>query len=317
MNKILAVLSWALLVAACSSTRGNLLSRVEYHDDAVVEREMYYYSDGNLVLATRVTFYNGLPDSSWTEYEIRRNGPTTDTIETINSIKRNIMSSDGTTTSYKLVGDEWKKTPSVKIHKDGRLIETVSEEGHIWFNYDSHGRFIGNTYELVNENGQIQKGWQTTEYLDDGLQSVVTTYYQVDSLPVVISGKTVYSYDKKGRILSREAFDPDETDDVYSNYLTDTYKYRGKKVIRIESLKEYKDGSYHHEPNWKYKEKYKHGLRTKIVAYMMKDGRFRKLSVNEWKYDFRAGVPIKSFVYSPGDYLIIRRPSQKTIWTYE
>ena len=50
---------------------------------------------------------------------------------------------------------------------------------------------------------------------------------------------------------------------------------------------------------------------------MMKDGKFHKQSVNTWKYDFSARVPLKSFAYSPSDYLIFRRPSQKTIWTYE
>ena len=39
MKRLIAVLSFALLVAACSSTRGNLLSRIEYHDDEVFERE--------------------------------------------------------------------------------------------------------------------------------------------------------------------------------------------------------------------------------------------------------------------------------------
>ena len=89
------------------------------------------------------------------------------------------------------------------------------------------------------------------------------------------------------------------------------------KKIRIESKKEYRDGSYHNEPIRKYKEKYKNGLRTKIVVYMMKDGKFHKQCVNTWKYDFRAKVPLKSFAYSPSDYIIFRKPWQKTIWTYE
>ena len=133
-----------------------------------------------------------------------------------------------------------------------------------------------------------------------------------------ITENAVHVYDKKGRILSRELYDPDETDDDHPTFITDTYKYIGRgKVIRIESKKEYRDGSYHKEPIRKYKEKYKNGLRTKIVVYMMKDGKFLKHSVNTWKYDFRAKVPLKSFAYSPSDYLIFRRPFQKTIWTYE
>ena len=109
MKRLIVELSFALLVAACGSTRGNLLSKVEYHDDSVFEREEYHYTDGNLALVTRVIYFNNTPDSSWTEYEIRRNGQTTDTIETINSIKRKIKSSDGSIRSYHLVGDEWKE----------------------------------------------------------------------------------------------------------------------------------------------------------------------------------------------------------------
>lgn len=255
MKKLFAIVSSALLFAACSSTRGNLLSKVEYHDDDVFEREEYHYSsDGELALVTRVIYFNNTPDSSWTEYEIRRNDQTTDTIETINSIKRNIKSSDGTIRSYNLVGDEWKEKSFRK---------------------------------------RDEKGGDITE-------------------------NAVLVYDKKGRILSWELYDTDETDDDHPTFITDTYKYIGRgKVIRIESKKEYRDGSYHKEPIRKYKEKYKNGLRTKIVVYMMKDGKFRKHSVNTWKYDFRAKVPLKSFAYSPSDYIIFRRPWQKTIWTYE
>ncbi len=254
MKRLIAVLSFALMVAACSSTRGNLLSRTEYHDDEVFEREEYHYTDGELALVTRVLYYNNTPDSSWTEYEIRRNGQTTDTIETINSIKRNIKSSDGSVRSYRLIGDEWKET----------------------------------------------------------------SFLKKDDIGMDITENALHIYDKKGRILSRELFDPDETDDDHPTFITDTYKYIGRgKVIRIESKKEYRDGSYHNEPIRKYIDKYKNGLRTKVVSYMMKDGKFHKQSVHTWKYDFHARVPLKSFAYSPSDYLIFRRPWQKTIWTYE
>lgn len=317
MKKILAIISFSLLFAACSSTRGRLLSRVEYHDDTVFECEVYHYSGQDLALVTHVVFFNNVPDSTWTEYEISRNGQTTDTIETTNNIHRTVKSSDGTVTMYDLIAGEWKQTPSRKIFENGRLIESMTEDSHTWYTYDSLGRPTGNRYRLVDKNGQIQTGVQTTEYSDDALQSTTTTYYQVDSLPVVLSGKSVNRYDRKGRLLSRESFDPDETDNIYPNYLTDTYKYIGNTVIRIESLKEYKDGSYHMEPSWKYKETFKHGLRIKSVTYMMKDGRFRKHSVHQWKYDFRSRVPIEASAYSPDDYVIFRRPFQKTIWTYE
>ena len=318
MKKIFAVLSFALLVAACGSIRGNLLSRVEYHDDEVFDREEYHYSsDGELALVTRVIYFNNTPDSSWTEYEIRQNGQITDTIETINSNMRNIKSSDGTVRTYNLVGDEWEETSFHKRNEKGTYIDYKTSDYHSWNTYDSLGRSTGNAYILVRDNGEIQKGGSRIEFSADGLESILTEYYQIDSLQPVILFKSICKYDKKGRILSREAYDPDETDDNYPTFLTDTYKYRGNKIIRIESTKEYKDGSYHKEPGIKFKEKYKHGLRTKIVAYMMKDGKFRKQSVNTWKYDFRAKVPLKSFVYSPSDYLIFRRPWQKTVWTYE
>ena len=317
MKKIVAVISFSLLFAACSSTRGKLLSRVEYHDDTVFEREVYHYSGDELALVTRITLMNNAPDSTWTEYEIKHNGQTTDTIETTNSIHRIVKSSDGSIRSYDLVGGEWKEKSYRKRDEKGRIVEVRSGGYHDWYTFDAQGRPSNDWYETVNDNNQIQKGGNIIEYSDDGLQSVTTTYYQLDSLPAVISGKSVYRYDRKGRILSRESFDPDETDSIYPNYLTDTYKYIGNKVIRIESLKQYKDGNYHKEPSWKYKEKYKNGLRTKSVTYIMKDGKFRKHSVHLWKYDFRSRVPIKEFGYSPDDYVIIRRPWLTTIWTYE
>ncbi len=79
----------------------------------------------------------------------------------------------------------------------------------------------------------------------------------------------------------------------------------------------YSDGSYHKEPSMMFKSRYRHGLRTRYVIYTMKNGKFRPQSINKTKYDFRARVPLKSFAYSPSDYIIFRRPWQKTIWTYE
>ena len=253
MKKLFAIVSSALLFAACSSTRGNLLSRTEYHDDEVFEREEYHYTDGNLALVTRVIYYNNAPDSSWTEYEIRRNGLTTDTIETINSSKRNIKSSDGSIRSYHLVGDEWKED----------------------------------------------------------------SYYNLDTLNKYVSDALICEYDNKGRIISSQPRLTDETQDYHPSYLSDTLRYTRRGVTRIEYSNTYSDGCYHKEPIRKYKEKYKNRLRTKIVVYMMKDGKFHKQCVNTWKYDFRARVPLKSFAYSPSDYIIFRRPWQKTIWTYE
>ena len=127
MKKLFAIVSSALLFAACSSTRGNLLSKVEYHDDDVFEREEYHYSsDGELALVTRVIYFNNTPDSSWTEYEIRRNGQTTDTIETINSSSRRIKSSDGSVRSYRLVGDEWEEDSYYNLDTLNKYVSGVT-----------------------------------------------------------------------------------------------------------------------------------------------------------------------------------------------
>ena len=134
------------MVAACSSTRGNLLSRIEYHDDEVFEREEYHYTDGNLALVTRVIYYNNAPDSSWTEYEIRRNGLTTDTIETINSIKRNIKSSDGSVRSYRLVGDEWKEDSYYNLDTLNKYVLDA-----LICEYDNKGRIISSQPRLTDE----------------------------------------------------------------------------------------------------------------------------------------------------------------------
>jgi hypothetical protein len=253
MKKLFAIVSSALLFAACSSTRGNLLSRIEYHDDEVFEREEYHYSDGNLALVSRVIYYNNAPDSSWTEYEIRRNGLTTDTIETINSIKRNIKSSDGSIRSYHLVGDEWKED----------------------------------------------------------------SYYNLDTLNKYVSDALICEYDNKGRIISRQLRIADDSQDYHPSYISDTFRYTRRGVTRIEYSNTYSDGCYHKEPIMMFKSRYRHGLRTRYVVYTVKDGKFRQQSINKTRYDFRAKVPLKSFAYSPSDYIIFRRPWQKTIWTYE
>lgn len=253
MKNLFAVLSFALLVAACSSTRGNLLSRIEYHDDEVFEREEYHYSDGELALVTRVIYFNNTPDSSWTEYEIRRNGQTTDTIETINSSSRRIKSSDGSVRSYRLVGDEWKED----------------------------------------------------------------SYYNLDTLNKYVLDALICENDNKGRIISSQPRLTDETQDYHPSYLSDTIRYTRRGVTRIEYSNTYSDSCYHKEPSMMFKSRYRHGLMTRFVVYTVKDGKFRPQSINKTKYDFRARVPLKSFAYSPSDYIIFRRPWQKTIWSYE
>lgn len=57
-EKIFALLSSAMLIASCSSSRGNLLSKVEYQNNSVFQREEYHYSDGELALVTRVIYFN-------------------------------------------------------------------------------------------------------------------------------------------------------------------------------------------------------------------------------------------------------------------
>ena len=144
----------------------------------------------------------------------------------------------------------------------------------------STGEDSETTYEFVNENGQVQRGGEKVEYSDDGLTAVRTSYYSIDSLPVIIAAKSVCTYDQNGRLLSREAFDPDETDDIYPKLMVDSYKYTRRKVIRIESTKEYTDGAYHSTPSWKYKEIYRNGNLIKLVLYRMENGRFRRHCVS-------------------------------------
>ena len=210
MKKIFAVVSLALMMAACTSTRGKLLSRIEYNGDgSVFKREVYHYSGDELALVTRVIYSNNVPDSSWTEYEIRHNGQITDTIETTNSIKRTIKSSDGSIRSYHLVGDEWKEEYYSKRDGKGRIIEYHSGDYHRWYSFDAQGRPAGDNYEFVNDNDQIQRGGNIIEYSDDGLKCERTSYYQIDTLPKVISGKRIEMYDNKGRIISSQPYDPD------------------------------------------------------------------------------------------------------------
>ena len=99
------------------------------------------------------------------------------------------------------------------------------------------GKSTETTYEMVNENGQIQRGGEKVEYSDDGLTAVKTTYYTLDSLPTIIASRSVSTYDKKGRLIKREGFDPDETDEIHPRFSVDTYKYMGSRVVRTECTK--------------------------------------------------------------------------------
>lgn len=318
MNKSFFILSLAMLVIACGSTHHNLVSKIEYgYDGSIIEHEEYYYLDSNLALVTRVIYYNNVPDSSWTDYKLIHNGQTTDTIETINGNKRNIKSSDGTIRRYNLVGDKWKEISSRKIDDKGRELEWHSDNSHIWYTYDSQGRSTGFTNIVMGGDSATQKSGLKIEYSGDGLKSVMTSYDVIETDSLIISSKSVCRYDKKGRILSREAYDPDETDDNHPTFITDTYKYIGKnKVIRIESKKEYRDSCYYEEPVLKYKECFKRGLRTKYIVYTIKDGKFRKKNVNKWKYDFHSKKPLKSISYNPREYNFFKKSFRKTIWIY-
>lgn len=318
MKKTNLLLTLVLLASACSSTKGYLLSKVEYNGDgSIFERTNYHYSNGVLDSMTRVINYNNNPNSILTSYEIKQNGQITDTVVIRNGNKKDIKSSDGTIRSYKLVGDEWKEVSLEKKDEKGRLLERISNDIHNWYTYDSQGRSTGNTYIRTGENNQLQRGGRRIEYSDDGSKSVIIEYLQIDSLPTIISSKSIIEYDKKGRIINRESYDPDESDNIYPSFVTDSYQYTPRGVIRIESSKEYRDGSYHNEAIMKYKEKYKHGLRTKLIVYKRKDDRFIAQTINKYKYNFRSGVPKKAITYDAREPIILRRPSNVTIWTYE
>ena len=318
MKNIFAVASLALMVAACSSTRGKLLSRVVYRDGGkVFEREEYHYSGDELVLSTRVIYFNDAPDSSWTEYEIRRNGQITDTIVTTNSINRTIKSSDGNVRSYNLVGDVWKEKSYSKRDEKGRYIEVHSGDDHNWYTYDALGRTVSYKHEFVNDNNKIQIVGYINEYSDDGLRFVRTPYYQIDTLPKVIGSKNIDIYDNKGRIISRQLGEPVEIDGNHPSFVTDSFQYNRSIVTRIEYSHKYYDGSYHKEPSMMFKSHYRHGLLTKFVVYTFKEGKFRAQTVNKKKYDFRARVPLKTIVYDPREPIFFRKPSQITIWTYD
>ena len=148
----------------------------------------------------------------------------------------------------------------------------------------STGRSTETTYEMVNENGQIQRGGEKVEYSDDGLTAVKTTYYTLDSLPTIIASRSVSTYDKKGRLIKREGFDPDETDEIHPRFSVDTYKYMGSRVVRTECIKEYVNGKYKTVSGWKYRERYKHGRIVRAVTYRMVNGRYRRISVSKGAY---------------------------------
>ena len=333
MKKKSALLLLAFIAAVSNAQESRLLSKLEYYSHGRLDDYYtYQYDNGELIADIHVIldYHTGNIDStfSYSTYERTKVGDNVETIRNYTEYQKDgvkrfryISNSDGTSTSYFLDGDKLIETSRSKTDKQGRVLEYITP-GHQDYNtYDSLGRKTGSKYVYTDADGNITKqGTEQIEFSADGLQSTSIKTYQEGDSPAIIVAKSVTTYDKKGRELSTESFDVDETDDEHPSFTSYRYKYRKRSLIRTNFVKEYKDGHYTYASDSKLKLKFvynKRGLNTRIVEYHIKNGWPFRQSLVKRKYNRETGEPLRETHYNLKGFPLFRKPSAETIWTYE
>ena len=122
--------------------------------------------------------------------------------------------------------------------------------------------------------------FDSVTYSSDSLLATHTLIYRTTDAPDIIMHKYINRYDHKGRKIR-----------VYTEELRLTHKIAYNR----------------------------RGLEKKTVDYDVKDGRTLRVRRAKWKYDRKTGNPLKLTRYSIYGYGIsrFRKPTYKTIWTYE
>ncbi len=325
MKKIFVILLSVLVMIACETTSNQLLVKKEQYDvGSLINCDTYKYVDGELTSSLHLSYYKDRTDTIYSEYESFNKDGITVTITTNTYIdrdgkrkERTLSGSDGTFHNYYLDGDDkWIESSRGVKDKEGRILERISDNYHSWYTYDTYGRNTGSKCIITDENDSIIRQFESNIiFSDDSLQSICICLYQEGDSPAVITDKYITKYDKKGRMISEDRLDPDETDDKHPDFFTTSYKYNNRGVIEIQNRKTYKEGSYHEEPIIMYKTVYnKRGLEIKKSLYLYTEGKPYLNIFTKYKYDRRSGKPLKQTDYGLSDS---RKPWHQTIWTYE
>ena len=279
-----ALCVFGLLSTVCASAGGHRLVRVDrYSNDKLSSYEAYQYEDSVLVSMTRVSYSLEHVDTTYYSYETNQDG---DIIEEV--------------TYVTAVWKEGVKKSKFVSRSDGTY-SSYALDGDEWFEW---------SWSRSDEQGKILEETNNGGY----------SCYSYDSLgrQAVIYSLTNKTFDEKGRLISQEQYYFDGTDDEHSSYATYRRQYRKRTLIETQLANEYKNGKYTERPFLKLKDVYnKSGLRTKLVEYHIKHGWKSRASLVKYEYDPETGDPLTETHYSLSGFSLSRKPSSKTVWTYE
>ena len=346
--KIIILLLFAAGVCQCTPSEYNLVDykEIDYIIGGKIRQSKhvhYYYIDGTLNAKTDVRWdmCNSIPDSTYTEYEIRIFDDRIDTIETswnycydtLDYAQKTIKtySFDGVikkTVDYCLTDSGWVETGFTAYNASGQKTEIVGHGMyHYLYSYDSSGQYLGHRYRYLGTDSYLSI--DTVIFSNDrsGAVGTTTQWYDGNNIPRTTS-KAFYKLDEHGRIIQKESVDPDETDSVhYGRGLIDVrYNRRGQLVSQTASYMAYNETDYRFSEKTEYR--YHRGLKTWELYYKYDDNRWQLYRIYRYKNDFRHKLPLErtlhceNYQYLPNNLLIFigmmtDRVGQRLIWTYE
>ena len=326
MKSASVLLLFGLLSTVCASAGGHRLLRLErYRYDKLSSYETYQYEDSDLVAMTRVSYYEGNVDTTYYSYQTNQVGDNIEDVTYLTEVRKEgvkkskfVSRSDGTSSSYALAGDEWFEWGWSRSDDQGRILEENDNGRHSYYTYDSLGRQTVKRIVFSDAEGAVKQRVDSMAYSADGLQTTRIMTRQEDDSPAVIYFLTIKTFDEKGRLINEDQFYPDETDDEHPTYTTFRRRYKKRTMIETQMANEYKGGKYTERPFIKLKYVYnKRGLRTKLVEYQIKHGWISRSSLIKYEYDLETGDPLIETHYSLSGFNLSRKPSSKTVWTYE
>lgn len=162
--------------------------------------------------------------------------------------------------------------------------------------------------DTVIKYKSVLSGGTYSEYTYVGDEWVEDDRYRNDDVSGITIDSVTYSSDSllaTHLLIYRTADTPDKIMHKYIN----RYDHKGRKIREYtEELRLTRKIAYN-----------RRGLEKKTVDYDVKDGRILRVRRAKWKYDRKTGDPLKLTSYSIYGYGIsrFRKPTYKTIWTYE
>ena len=328
MKPASVLIMFGLLFTVCASASGHRLVRVDrYRYDKLSDYEVYQYDDSVLVSHTLVFYSKDYNDTIYYTYQTNQVGDITEEVTYMTAVRKKgvekskfVSRSDGTHSSYALAGDEWFEWGRSRSDEQGRTLELTDGDRHYSYTYDSLGRRTVERMVFTDKGGDVvRKEVDSVAYSADGLQLTNIRTSQEGDSAARIYAIIVKTFDKKGRMISEEQFDPYENDDEHPSLNIYRYRYPNKRCqIGTSLAKEFKRGKYKERPYLKLKYVYnKRGLRTKLVDYQIKYGFTWREALIKYEYDPETADPLTETHYDYSKVPFFRKLYSKTVWTYE